>query len=182
MPLAPRGFIAGPYVWTYNGLTVGITQDGFNLNYSMFGDKITGDNLGDSTQDYVYRGLDCYADGQFNEWDVARNGAAGAKTNPLNFGTFWPWAEFGFSGQVGRLASVYSAALVGVSCPGTTAGGVVGAVGGLSTLTVPYGILPPGFNLAMLFAARLRSTPIRFQSLPYPQYNDIGSVRWVQLA
>lgn len=185
---APRGWIAGPYVWSYNGLSVGITQDGFNLNYAMFGEKVTGDNLGDSTQDYVYRGLDVYADGQFQEWDVARLGAVGdgGKVNVLNFGTFWPWANFGFAGQIGRLASLYSAPLVGVSAPGTTAATTVGAVGGVTTVTLPYGVIPPGYNLAMTFAARHRTVPIRFQALPSPtQANVSGSnatpVAWVAL-
>jgi len=177
---APRGWIAGPYVWTYNGLSLGITQDGFNMNYSMFGDKITGDNLGDSTQNYVYRGLDFYMDGQVNEWSVAREGALGdgGKVNPLNYGTFWPWGNvFGRSGQVGRLASVYSASLVGVSAPGTTAATAFGGV--LDTVTAPYAIIPPGYNLAMMFASRLRSVPVRFQSLPYPEFTNYGDVSWV---
>lgn len=172
---APRGWIAGPYVWAYNGLSVGITQDGFNLSYSMFADKVTGDNLGDATQDFVYRGLDAFADGKFNEWDVARVGALGdgGKVNPLNFGTFWPWADFGFSGQIGRLASVYSAPLVGTVAPGTTAAAAL-----LRNVTIPYGVIPPGYNLAMLFAARLRDVPIRFQSLPHLPFTNFGSVNW----
>lgn len=176
MPNAPRGWIAGPYVWTYNGLSVGITDDGFNLNYSSFGDKVKGDNLGDSTQDFVYRGLDAYADGIFNEWDVARVGAVGngAVVNNQLAAPFWPWhTSFGSSGQVGRFASQMAAPLVGTVAPGTTAANAL-----IKNLTMTYAILPPGYNVAMLFASRLRSVPIRFQALPYPAFADYGTVSW----
>lgn len=174
---APRGWIAGPYVWSYNGLSVGITDDGFNLNYSMFADKIRGDNLGDSTQDFVDRGADVYADGVFNEWDVALSGLAGEnKTNASSYSPFWPKAALGVSGQVGRLASVYAAPLIGTPAPNTTA-----ATATIKTLTLTYGVLPPGFNVAMLFAARLRSIPIRFQSLPSAYFTNYGNVTWFSL-
>lgn len=175
---APRGWIAGPYVWTFNGLSVGITDDGFNLNYSKFADKIRGDNLGDATQDFVERGVDVYADGVFNEWDVAKEGVAGqAKVNANCGSPFWPWSNtFGSSGQIGRLASVMAAALVGTPAPNTSA-----AAATIKTLTLPYAVLPPVTNLAMLFAARLRSVSLRFQGLPSAAYTDYGNVSWFTL-
>ena len=57
--MAARGqWIAGPYVWTFNGRVIGVTEDGFRLGMTSYADPVKGDNLGDSIQDYVYRGGD----------------------------------------------------------------------------------------------------------------------------
>ena len=44
-------FIAGPYTVTYGGNTLGITERGFELEYTSFAEPISGDNLGDSNVD-----------------------------------------------------------------------------------------------------------------------------------
>lgn len=187
----PRGFIAGPYVWTYNGRSIGISEDGWRLNQTNAGDPIRGDNLGDSMQDYVYRGGDVTIETVLQEWNFAiaagelgdsdwsgLTGLSQAEQNINAYSIFWPWTYFGNSGQVGRLASMCSAPLVGVPAPGTTAAQTVG-IGGIdyTTLTASYAVLAPGYNVSMLFAARLRNIPVRLQCLPSPLI-DSGSENW----
>lgn len=168
---AVRGWIAGPYVWSFNGRTLGIVEDGFTLNATIHGQDIRGDNLGDSWQDFVYRGHDVNAAGVLQEWDVARRGFAGAVINPNCFSAFWPWhTRVGSSGVVGRLGSTVAAPLVGTVLPGTTAAAVDDLPRGEVTLS--YAVVPPGFNIAQLFAARLRNVPMQFRSLPYPYQAD----------
>lgn len=177
--MASRGFIAGPYVWTFNGRLIGVTEDGCRLNITNFGDPIRGDNLGDSMQDYVYRGGDVTMEGVLQEWDVALNGppTPPAKLNSSCDSIFWPWAGFGGSGQIGRLASIVAAKLVGVPAPTTSA---ATATAGYQTITLNYAVLAPGYNVSMLFAARLRNVPIRLQALPSP-LSDTGSEAWFAL-
>lgn len=174
---AARGFIAGPYYWTFNGRAFGVTEDGFNLGITNFGDAIRGDNLGDSLQDYVYRGGDVDVSGVCQEWDVAIAGVsgAGAVTNSYCASIFWPWYTLGGTGQIGRLASLVAAPLIGTPAPGTTA-----ASASIKNLTITYAVIPPNFNSAHLFAARHRNFPIRLQALPYPIL-DSGSETWFTL-
>jgi len=180
--MASRGFIAGPYVWSYNNRTIGVTQDGWNLNMSLFGQEITGDNLGDSMQDGVNRGANVTMEGQLNEWDVALNGVAtdGAKTNTTCASIFWPWATLGQIGQVGKLLSLVAAPLVGTPAPNTTA-----ATATVKNITMTYAVLPFNYNVSFLFAARLRSVPMRLQALPAPYlsdyFNDQNPVKWFAL-
>lgn len=178
--MAARGFIAGPYVWTFNGRAIGISEDGWRLTQTVSGDPIRGDNLGDSMQDYVYRGGDVTMEAVLQEWDVALNGVdgAGAKTNTSCASIFWPWATLGTTGQIGRLGSVVAAPLVGVPAPTTSA---ASATAGYRTITMTYTVLPPGYNVSMLFAARLRNVPIRLQALPAPIV-DSGSETWFALS
>lgn len=177
--MASRGFIAGPYVWTFNGRVIGISEDGWRLNQTVAGDPIRGDNLGDSMQDYVYRGGDVTIEAVLQEWDIALNGLTGdsAKTNSNCASIFWPWATLGLSGQIGRLASIVAASLVGVPAPTTSA---ATATAGYRNLTLTNAVIAPGYNFSMLFAARLRNVPIRLQALPYT-LADTGSETWFTL-
>jgi hypothetical protein len=174
--MATRGFIAGPYVWTYNARVIGISEDGWRFNQTVAGDPIRGDNLGDAMQDYVYRAGDVTVESVLNEWDIVTNGLTGdaAKTNSNTASILWPWAALGSTGQVGRLASVVAAVLVGTPAPGTSA---ASATAGSRIITVSYAVIAPGFNFSLLFAARLRNCPIRMQALPSPLV-DSGSEAW----
>lgn len=178
--MGSRGFIAGPYVWTFNGRTIGISEDGWRLNQTVSGDPIRGDNLGDSMQDYVYRGGDVTIEAVLQEWDAAMLGLGTdpAKTNSTCASIFWPWASFGFSGQIGRLASLVSAPLVGVPAPTTSA--ATTATSGYRNLTITGAVIAPGYNFSVLFAARLRNVPIRLQALPYT-LADTGGETWFTL-
>jgi len=172
-----RGWIAGPYVWKFNGRTLGITENGFRLGMVSYGDPVRGDNLGQSIQDFVYRGGDVSVDGVLQEWDAAMQGVVTdpSKTNSYCATILWPYATFGTTGQIGRLASLVAAPLVGNPAPGTPA-----AAATIKDLTITYAVIPPGFDVGLLFAARLRNAPIRLQALPAPTV-DSGSETWCSL-
>lgn len=169
-----RGWVAGPYLWTFNGRNVGITENGFRLSMTSYGDPIKGDNLGDSIQDFVYRGGDVTVEGTFQEFDAALNGDGQAVKINSNVGSvFWPYASLGDTGQVGRLASSVSAVLTGTAIPGVNPL--------LKNITITAAVIPPGFDVGFLFAARLRNVPIRLQSLPWPGLVQVGSSNWFTL-
>ncbi len=174
--MAARGFIAGPYVWTFNARVIGISEDGWRFDQSVAGDPIRGDNLGDAMQDYVYRAGDVTIEAVLNEWDIVANGLTGdaAKTNTNTASILWPWAVLGSTGQVGRLASTVAAVLVGTPAPGTSA---AGATAGSRVITVSYAVIAPGSSFSQLFASRLRNCPVRLQALPGPLV-DSGSEAW----
>lgn len=174
MPTRP-GWIAGPYRWTYNGRRIGITKDGFVLTATLLGEEITGDNLGRSIQDYVLQGANVFFVGSLNEWDLALNGFDGdaGKTNVNCASIFWPIAALGASGQVGRLASLISAPLVGTPVTGTTA-----ATASIKNLTATYAIVAPNSDVTFALNTSLRDVQgIRLQALPGPTV-DYGSQSW----
>lgn len=160
----PRGFIAGAYYWSYNGLYLGTTENGFRLSMTSYGDPVKGDNLGDSIQDFIYRGGDVSVEGTLQEFEAAR---LGGNVNPIKINArieqiFWPYATLGSTGAIGTLSSLYSAPLTGTPVAGTSA-----AAAAIKTLTISYAIIPPNYDVGMLFAARLRNLPIRLQALPH---------------
>lgn len=182
--MASRGFVAGPYVWSFNGRTIGISEDGWRLNQTNAGDPIRGDNLGDSLIDYVYRGGDVTIEAVLQEWDVALNGldTDGAPTNAETGSIFWPWYYLGQTGQIGRLAGIVAAPLIGIPAPYTTAANT-----DYSVLIIDYAVLAPGYNYTQLFASRLRNVPVRLQALPWfdgddnPSGPDYGNFYWYNL-
>lgn len=145
-------FIAGPYILTYGGFSLGVTQNGFELEILSYAERVTGDNLGDSKQDGVYRGIDVFVNTILNEYNA--EGADNA---------FIPYGTLGTVGQVGRFQSDLSAAFVATVVAGTRA-----AILGVPTsITGNKGILAPNFPIRLLHAARLRNVPLRLELLPY---------------
>ena len=170
-------FLAGPYTASYNAQSLGVTEDGWEMEYTFSGDPIVGDNLGDSVQDQVYRGGNCFFSAILSEWNLAAVRLA-----------FWPFhSTFGRIGEVG--ANVIDAttnfggaeALV-LSLSGAICrhGGVVGPV----TITVRHGVLALNTPVRHLFASRHRKVGIRMQALPYvsgaspsyPPHNNSAAV------
>lgn len=150
-------FIAGPYTFTLGGFSLGVSQNGMELEDISFAERVTGDNLGDSKQDGVYRGKDCFANMILNEYN-----AAGVNT------AFSPYGTFGTIGQVGRFQSDLAAAFVATVVAGTRAA----TLGVPTSITAQKAILAENFPIRLLFAARLRSVPIRLQFLPYATQNS----------
>ena len=151
-------FIAGPYTVTYGGNALGVIEDAPALEMTASVDPISGDNLGDSIQDGVYRGGNLYFDMVLQEYNAA--GAAAA---------FWPYGALGVMGQVGRLLTAVDAALVLTAVAGTSASATP------ATITATNAVLAPNFPVRLLFGSRLRNVPIRFQLLPY---TDSGAIKW----
>jgi len=161
-------FIAGPFTATYTppsgaALALGITQDGFELQWSMHGDVIRGDNLGESIQDGVWRGHDCYIEALFEEFDAAA--LYGANTTAA--GAHWPGStHFGRHGQVGRLFTALAGSLILTKVAGT---GALPA----TTFTCGKALLANGHVVRSKMATRLRTLPLRFLLLPYTVSSDI---------
>lgn len=143
-------FVAGPYTATYNDSAVGITENGFELDQTYFSEPITGDNMGSAHQDDVYRSGNNFISWTAQEWNAAAMTIA-----------YWPWANFGISGQVGRLATSVAKTLLLTVTAGTNA-----AVAGPNTLTASRSILAPDFNVKHIFSTRHRKVPLRHKLYP----------------
>jgi hypothetical protein len=158
-------FVTGAYTATYNfqstgALPIGQTEDSFELEFSLNGDPIRGDNLGDTVQDVINRGGDCFLSMVLIDWDHA-----------LTSRIFWtPSATFGKYdiGYIGTLAAGQNPAS---TTPRST--GVLTLTRVLTvthstpvTLTAYYAMLAPGFPVRTLLGPRLRRVPLRMQLLP----------------
>lgn len=142
-------FIAGPYTSTWNALATGITQDGYEEEYARASDEVTGDNLGDTVQDEVTRGITPFAVNFLcNEYDAAA----------LATMTWVDHATRGRVGQVGRLASALAQPLVLTRVAGTTAT--------LATITYAKSLIDRNFTVRTKFAARLRQIGLRLKVFP----------------
>lgn len=161
-------FIAGPYTATYNPalgggahLSLGTVEDGFELESTYFADLIRGDNLGESIQDGVYRGKDCYLNCVIEEWNL--DGVLRAFNPFIDVDAISDLSEVG---QVGRLLTNLAGVLTLTAVAGTTAAATP------ATLTASKAIIAPGFPLKSLLATRLRKLPLRFLLLPYTDGSD----------
>ncbi len=171
-------FVAGPYTATYRGTILGITERGWELEHTWFGEPVIGDNLGDSIQDHVYRGGNCFWSAILSEWDRTQ-----ART------AFWPYnALLGESGQVGRMDTDVMTTLGGTgglvltAVPGTRAD--VAGASGPKTVTMTYAVIAKNFPIRTLFAAAHRKVGIRMQSYPddAQQGAQSGSQGWFAVA
>lgn len=74
-------FISGTFGAAYNGLAVGIVDQGFVLQYESMGEDITADNAGDVIQASIFRGVNVSVSFTVKEYDSA-----------AVFSMTWPWA------------------------------------------------------------------------------------------
>ena len=150
--------IAGPFSIDYNTNSLGIIEDAIRLETPNITDPIVGDFLGGSTLDGVYRGGNCFLDLVVQEFDSPGALEAFASYNVPAGGV----REFGVVGAVGTLMSRYSQSLVLTALPGTTARTEIKGY----RYEFYEAVLAPNFPVQMLFGARHRNIPIRFQCLP----------------
>lgn len=151
-------FIAGGYTATWNALPLGQIEDGIQLDFTLGAEEIRGDNYGDTVQDGVFRGGDCFLTATFLEWDLIQTSKA-----------LWYWSTtFGKidDGFIGRLMSTFAKVLVLTKVTGPSASP--------TTLTANLAVLAPRFNVNTLLAPRLRRVPIRFQLLPFATAGPIN--------
>lgn len=149
-------FVAGRYTNAYNSVDVGISTDGVELQQDSAAEFIDRtDAYGDSIIDWVYRGGNVFL--QYE----AKAYKAGSIT------PFWPWGALGVMqavgttpAPIGRLASDVAAATVLTALAGTP------AASSPATLTASKSILAPNNPARLLFSSRLRTVPVRLQSLP----------------
>jgi hypothetical protein len=166
-------FIAGPYTATYNPalgggapVSLGISEDGFELESTYYADLIRGDNLGESIQDGVYRGKDCYLSCVLEE--VNLDGVNRVFNPFIDCDAISDLSELG---QVGRLLTNLAGSLVLTAVAGTTAATVP------ATLTASKAIIAPGFPIRQVLATRHRKMPLRFLLLPYTDGSDVVHFR-----
>lgn len=156
-------FIAGPYTATMNhalggagSLPLGTIEDGFELEEIKYAEPIKGDNLGDSTQDYVDRGKDVFINFVLEEVDLP--GVYRTLNQNVNISSLGAMGAFG---QVGVLYSNLAGILTLTAVAGTTASAFP------ATLTANKAIVVPNFAMKRALASRLRKIPMRLQLLPY---------------
>lgn len=161
-------FIAGPYTATWtppssSAKALGITQDGFELEWVMHGEIIKGDNMGDSIQDGVYRGGDAFINVVCEEFDAAGlYGASGTVAQAFNPAS----ATFGKHGQAGVLFSALAGILVLTRVSASTTASPV-------SITANKAILANEHVIRTKMASRLRTVPLRFLLLPYTVSSDV---------
>ncbi len=152
-------FIAGQYTTTYNSVSVGITQEGFELQIESTNQNVTpSDAYGDSIIDMVYRGGNVHL--QFEGLAYK----AGAIT------PFWPWGAIGTMGVIGRLASDVASSTVMTALTGTP------AVASPATVTASKSILASNNPARLLFNSKLRTVPIRLILLAYDSGGSV--IKW----
>lgn len=154
------GVFAGAYTATYGGGVLGdLTEEGFELDYSFSWEEIRGDGLGDTVQDGIYRGGNCFI-----------NFTILMATTGLDkmLEAMWPWAvagplheDLGKIGTIGQSTFAASQSLILTSTAATP------AVNDPNSLTALNAILAPQFPVRMTFATRVRRVPLRMQLLPY---------------
>jgi hypothetical protein len=142
-------FIDGAYTATLNAVALGITDEGYMLQWEPHHELINkSDVYGDALLDLIYRGTDWYFQSEFMEY----------KAGPLN--ASYPWGALGVQGIIGRLGSDVGTSLVLTSTTGTP------AVATPATLTATKTILAPNSNPMAQFTSRLRTLPVRLVLLP----------------
>lgn len=143
-------FIAGAYTGTYNAVALGITEEGYTLQWEPKQDAIDkSDVYGDMHLDSIWRGCNWFMQTEFKEH----------KAGPI--AVAYPWAAMGVQGVIGRLASNVATALVLTSTAATPAATTP------ATLTAAGAILAPGSNPEQQYNSRLRTLPVRMVFLPY---------------
>lgn len=146
-------FISGGYSVTLGGSTLGQIEDGIRQRYSFAGEAVRGDNMGDTVQDVVFRGLSDY---MYFDMVLTEYNASGA------LAAFWYWSTtFGTidDGIVGKTLYGLASSLVLTKVAGPSATP--------STLTAAHCILAPGNSVELLYAPRLKRVPLSFICLPY---------------
>lgn len=148
--MAVGTFVAGAYSAVRNSVALGLTEDGWNLQWEPKQEAIErSDAYGDMLLDMVWRGCNWFFQAEFLEY---RAGTINAT---------YPWGTMGQPGVIGRLASAVASALVLTATAGTP------AAASPATLTATYSILAPGFNVDAVYSSRLRTMPCRLALLPY---------------
>ena len=164
-------FAAGQYTVTYNAKACGQASDGIRISHQFLARLITGDAMGDTPQDSLYRGLEMLV--AFN----LMNYNAAAVQDIL-----WPYGAAMDVNTVGLFAVQNGLAkqlvLTSVITSSTTLGG--GTVGSTNapvpaTRTIPLAILQEGFPVELLFAPDLREVPVRMRGFPDASTGAFGT-------
>lgn len=153
-------FVAGAYLHTFNGVSTGLSEDGYDLDQQVEQEEITGDYYGRSVIETVAQGGNIFL--QFN--------SLAYKAGSVN--ALYPFATLGEMGTPGLFGSDIAKASVMSGTSGTSAASSV------ASLTASKSIVAPGHNAQLKFQSKLKKVPIRLRLLPY----ITNVVRWYQLA
>ena len=148
--------ITGPYYGSYNGTYIGATEDGFELEHTLYSEPVRGDNLGDSIQDEIHRGCDVYVNFTLIEYNKGRAASAAASGSKID----WTQAAPGVNGVIGDVISDTAASLVLTALSNTP------AADSPASITFTKSALARNFPVRVLFASRLRRLPLRLISYP----------------
>ena len=146
--------IAGAYYMTYGGNYVGTTEDGFEIEHNYFSEPIRGDNMGDSIQNEIYRGVDVTVNTTLLEWTYAE----GADGNAGNI--YWP--AHATDGRVGVMGDVHT------DQGGQTILNRMSANVSATPMTITFALtrLAANFPVRIQHANRLKRVPLRLQVYP----------------
>jgi len=170
--------VAGPYTATYGELTgvlgtnffnIGIVQDGFEIEVTYEGEEIIGDNLGQSVQDGVHQGGNCFVNFTLEQIEVSTNSGS-----DITWEMLWPHdisagAVQGVEGRVGVVGSLWTAGvqsliLTPIDDDNTTMEAL--------KYYFPWTIIPSNYPIRQMLASSLRRIPVRLQCLPYLYSNN----------
>ena len=156
--------ISGPYYGSWNGEYLGATEDGFEVEHTFYSEPVRGDNLGDSIQDEILRGVDVYVNFTLIEYGKASIvQGPGAVSGSIH----WATSASGFNG-----AGDGKAGTIGDTLSDSAAGLVLTAVANTpasaspASITFPLSVLARNFPVRVLYASRLRRIPMRMVALP----------------
>lgn len=171
------GFYAGAYQAAYGDSAgtpypLGITEEGFELEFTQFTENIRGDNLGDIVQEQLDRGHEVFLTLiglEFDKLRSARMLAANAASSILWPPTADASVNYGDVGTIPRLRGASAAINTLIIRPLY-----------LSTLTANYpkvvakrAFLAENYPIRQIFNSRLRKVPLRFRLLPYERTTGI---------
>lgn len=155
-------FIAGRYSATFNAVDVGMSDQGFELEFRFKQEEIAESDLfGLSTIDMILRGADALLRASLKEY---KTGSIAALW-PIGGGTLGKIASTAV--PIGILASGMAQALVLTSTANTPAAAAP------ATLTASKACLAPNYNPKILFDSRLRRVPIEMILLPSLSIGDL---------
>lgn len=150
-------FVAGAYIPTYDSVSVGLVESGYNLLQAVKGEAVRGDYYGESMLDGVFRGADVsleYVSIAYKAGSIA---------------AMWPFGTLGEHPTPGQLLSDLASQTVLTATTGTPA-----ETSGPASITASRSIIPPDHQSRMNLSAMLRKMPVRLQLLPYVS----GVTRW----
>lgn len=162
MPLGT--FVPGVYTATWNSLSLGMVEGGFNIRYRDKEKAITNTSTyADTKIDGIYRGRDVFIDFVLKEW------SANIRKLMMPYQSQSGNTDFGKLGQIGQLASGVAQAFVLTAEANSPAAANSGG-----TWTFHLSKLAPENDVRFLLGPDERDIPILMDVLPY---SDSGTIR-----
>ncbi len=147
--------ISGPYTATFNGTSIGMTEDGFRIGVQLHHEDVRSDDFGDGPVDAIQRGVTYQVQCVSIEYDLIK-AAIAKQVNALGESKT----------NVGKRLTDLAAPLVLTAVTGTPAD----SAGNIRTLTATKAILVT--DVEILLAARCRKGPVTFRLLPDPAVSN----------